>query len=1057
MPNATRRFHADRLRLPFLLLSLAGGTAHTATNYAFEQHVHAIGQGSRFGDALALSGETLVAVDSDANGNDAYLFVRGSGTWLLQQAIDLPGWTPQPTITANAHARGRVALSGDTLAVGSPGDNIGGLADVGSVRIYQRSGAIWSLQQRIDRPAAPSVTGNFGASVAIEGDRLVVGAPGRTAYGRGAVYHYVRTGSSWSLASSISPPAELGRSFGQAVALAGDRLVVGIPDVRRAMAYRRVGADWQNEAIFSPTSTDPTIAFGGAVAVTGDYAFVSAPTGQAPDGRAVHVYYRSGGNWGLTQRLGPVGANRFGAGLAVLGTRLAVADPDQLDPVTQRRGRVHVYEQNGLFWVEQQTLRYPESPSSALADFGTRLAIDAQELLAFSALAAPGAAGDDGQVVAYRQAAASLQLGSPLAFGAVAVGSTSAARDLSVGNSGNSPLTINAIQAATAPFVRVGGGSCGNLLPIVVQPGASCTLRYTFSPAGVGAAGQTIAFTSNDPSGPKTASLSGSGVVAQLTITPGDLFVGSTVVGVPTSPAVLTLSNASAAALTVQSIGSPAAPFSSVAGGTCLAPPFALAPGQSCTHRYVYAPTTSGFHSTLFTISSTASNSPHSVSLSGFADGPGLALSNGTSLDFGSVAVATPSATLTQTLTSTGVTDALVQSIDVPAGPFERVGGDCPAPPFALPPDVACTLVYRFTPEALGPAVAIIGVSSNTTPTVAAFELTGTGALPALVIGNHPLDLGGVPIGEQTPVKSAILENVGNLALTIQSIGSAGAPFALVGGSCSAPPFDLAPGASCTLDYRFAPAVLGDASQQLTLISNAPGSPHSLTLLGKGTLSSLSLTPSLQDFGPLAVGQSANAMVTLSSAGNTALTIQALGVPAAPFGLGSDSCPPVPFVLDAGQSCSLQATFAPAAKGLFEDSITVMHAGDNGPAAIVLRGRGAPAAPSLSPAIVNFGIAGVGEPGLQQTVTLSNVSPVSLVLGTLVLSGGIDYSLQSDQCSGQTLAAGATCQFVLRFAPAMAGNTADLLSIPSDAVGSPAVLIMQGIGVVPSIFANGFE
>jgi len=1038
-------------------LSWPSSQIHAQVDFAFDQHVHAPGQGSHFGDALALSGQTLAAVDYDAGGSDAYIYLRDGNGWSPQAAIDLPGWNPQPTITPGAHARGRVALAGDILVVGSPGDTIGGQADTGSIRIYRRSVGSWSFQQRIDRPAAASIVGNFGASVAIDGDRMVVGAPGRTAYGRGSVYEYARSGNNWSLAATIESPVEFGRSFGQSLALAGDRLVIGLPHARRAMVYRRVGSTWQAEASFTPASADPSVEFGASVALSGDYAFVGAPSGPAPDGKAVHVYFRSGGTWGLTQRLAPIGASRFGRGLAVSGARLAVGDPDQLDAVTQRRGRVHIYERNGLFWEERQTLRYPVSPSSALADFSGRLAIDAQTLLAYSALPAPGASGDDGQIVAYRQAVPSLQLSTPLAFGAVAIGSTSAARDLALSNTGSAPLTISAIQSASAPFARISGGSCGTLLPIVIQAGGSCTLRYTFAPTLAGTANQAIAFTSNDPAGGQTATLTGSGVVAELTVTPGELFVGSTVVGVATTPATLTLSNAGPLTVTVLGFTNPTAPFSSVAGGTCLAPPFALAPGQSCTRRYVYTPTSSGFHTALFSVTSSAINSPHAVSLSGFADGPGLALGNGTQLDFGTLAVGAPSATLTQTLTSTGVTDVLVQSIDTPVAPFERVGGDCPTPPFALPPDVACTLIYRFTPQMLGAAAATVAVSSDATPAIAAFNLLGIGAEPALLIGNHPLDLGGAAVGQDSPVKSATLSNVGNVALTVQTIGSASAPFERTGGSCATPPFGLAPGVSCTLDYRFTAAALGGAQQDLAVESDAPGSPHLLTLLGKGTLSALALVPLLQDFGTIAVSQTADASLTLESTGNSALTVQSIGAAAAPFGLALGSCPPAPFVLDPGQSCTIPASFAPTAKGLFEATVPVAHLGDVGPVAISLRGRGAPSAPSLAPGSLDFGAVGVGEPGPARVVTLSNTAPVELAVGTLALSGGLDFALQTDTCTGQTIPASGSCQFSVRFQPMLPGATADLVSVPSDAVGPPATLTVQGDGVIPMVFRDGFE
>ncbi len=98
------------------MLSLPSGQIHAQVDFAFDQHVHAPGQGAHFGDALALSGQTLAAVDYDAGGSDAYIYLRDANGWSLQAAIDLPGWNPQPTITPGAHARGRVALAGDSMS-----------------------------------------------------------------------------------------------------------------------------------------------------------------------------------------------------------------------------------------------------------------------------------------------------------------------------------------------------------------------------------------------------------------------------------------------------------------------------------------------------------------------------------------------------------------------------------------------------------------------------------------------------------------------------------------------------------------------------------------------------------------------------------------------------------------------------------------------------------------------------------------------------------------------------------------------------------------------------
>jgi hypothetical protein len=1047
-----------------VLLGLAALPALAQANYAFEQQVHAVGQGEYFGDAMALSGDTLAVADRHTSGNDVYVYARSGSQWVMQQAIDVPDWNPTLAGVGAVETRDRLALAGDLLVIGSPGDTVAGNYNVGSIRIYRRVGNTWTFQQRIDRPAlaggADSMVGGFGAAIAIDGDRLVVGAPKSHLYGFGRVFEFARVGNTWTHVATVLPQVGEGNldRFGQSVALRGDRLIVGSPANDRAFAFRRVGGGWQQEAILTPGIQHASLVFGHAVAVSGDHAFVGAKWGPAPDGRAVHVYYRSNGVWGLVQKLSPASADDFGSSLAVDGDRLAVSDPTVLNVSESRRGRVHVYERNGLFWQERQQLLYPVATGTSLIDFGGRVAISGDVLMAATTgIGAPTATTDSGNVVAFRRPAPALVLSTPVGFGSVAVGGTSAAKNLTVSNAGNAPLTISAVQAATAPFARVAGGTCGNLLPIVVPAGASCTIRYTFAPAATGAANQSLAFTSNDPAGAKSAQLTGTGVAAQLAVTPGDLYVGSTVVGVPTAPATLTIQNVGAVALTVQSIGAPGAPFGAVAGGTCLAPPFTLAAGQSCTRRYVYSPTTAGFASTEFTITSSATNSPHTVSLSGFADGPGLSLDGGSVLDFGSVALDATSMTLTQTLFSAGVTDLVVQSITAPQGPFERAGGNCATPPFTLPPDVSCTLVYRFIPQALGPASATIAVASNAPQPVMAFELKGVGATPALLIGDNPLDLGDARVGQMTATRSATLLNVGNAALSITSIGAASAPFARVGGNCGTPPFALPPGASCTLEYRFTAAAVGDVSQSLGVASNDPASPASLVLLGRGTVATLAVAPAVHDFGPIAVGASASAPVTLANTGNEPIGIDAVGIAPAPFGIGPGECPAPPFVLHEGMSCNLAASFAPVAKGLFEASIALTHTAQNGPTQFTLRGRGAPSAPTLSPAALDFGILSLGQASAPAAVTLTNTASVPLAVGALALAGGLDFAIVTDGCSGQTLPAAGTCQVSLRFAPVAAGAAVDLLSVPSDAIGSPKTLAMQGTGVESLIFRDGFE
>lgn len=93
---------------------------------------------------------------------------------------------------------------------------------------------------------------------------------------------------------------------------------------------------------------------------------------------------------------------------------------------------------------------------------------------------------------------------SSLSFNSVAVGYTSAAKRVTLQNTG-ALLTISGITAA--PSVYLVTSDCGSSL----ATGASCTVNVTFRPPAIASYSGTLTITSNDPGGTKTIALSGSG------------------------------------------------------------------------------------------------------------------------------------------------------------------------------------------------------------------------------------------------------------------------------------------------------------------------------------------------------------------------------------------------------------------------------------------------------------------------------------------------------------------------------------------------------------------
>src|SRR5438552_15319286 len=93
-----------------------------------------------------------------------------------------------------------VAISGDTLLMAAPLEDVEPYVDVGSVYVYVRTGATWT-QQALLTPNDPGANDEFGFAVALNGDTAVIGAPlADTVNGAnaGAAYVFVRNGTTWT-------------------------------------------------------------------------------------------------------------------------------------------------------------------------------------------------------------------------------------------------------------------------------------------------------------------------------------------------------------------------------------------------------------------------------------------------------------------------------------------------------------------------------------------------------------------------------------------------------------------------------------------------------------------------------------------------------------------------------------------------------------------------------------------------------------------------------------------------------------------------------------------
>jgi len=200
---------------------------------------------------------------------------------------------------------------------------------------------------------------------------------------------------------------------------------------------------------------------------------------------------------------------------------------------------------------------------------------------------------------------------TPLNFGTLGVGSTSAVKKVTLTNVGTTSLTISSIavtgaEAADFPETTT---TCASSLAAA----KSCTVSLTFKPTTTGARSANLTVTDSASGSPQQVPLSGTGTTAELT--PTSLSFGSVTVGTISAAKTVTLKNVGTSTIMISSIafaGTEAGDFGET--NTCLS---SLAASASCTISVTFTPTTTGARSATLKVTDSAAGSPQQISLSG--------------------------------------------------------------------------------------------------------------------------------------------------------------------------------------------------------------------------------------------------------------------------------------------------------------------------------------------------------------------------------------------------------------------------------------------------------
>jgi hypothetical protein len=290
-----------------------------------------------FGTCVSISGDFALvgAPGDDDNGSAsgaAYVFKR-----------DITNWNERAKLTAvDGAAEDRlgtsVSLFDEYALVGVPGDDDHGFGS-GAAYVFMRDGENWVEQDKLtaDNGAAGDL---LGTSVCLSGVYALIGAPGNDDHGSesGAAYMFKRDGVTWNETQKLTAGDGAAEdAFGDSVSIDGEHLVVGAPGdddhgsgSGSAYIFNPDGAAWSQQGKLTAGNGSAEDRFGSCVAISSSDVLVGAAKADdlGQDSGAAYICLPEGIFGRLTTGItGKAGSPVVGATITIAETaHIAVSD-----------------------------------------------------------------------------------------------------------------------------------------------------------------------------------------------------------------------------------------------------------------------------------------------------------------------------------------------------------------------------------------------------------------------------------------------------------------------------------------------------------------------------------------------------------------------------------------------------------------------------------------------------------------------------------------------------------------------------------------------------------
>jgi len=318
----------------------------------------------------AVVGSYFADVNGINNAGAAYIYFWNGTNWVEQAKIYASN------LAEEQHFGKSVAINGDRVVVGATGTY--STNSLGQAYVFKRNGTNWV--EEVILTASDGVNRDaFGTDVEIINDELIISANDQYSY-KGAVYYFKFNGSTWVETQIISPTSSAGyKQFGKSLVFDESNLLVGCIDDSYSgfrmpgavYAFAKEGGIWVQKSRILPDDNTIRVSFGTSVVLQNEVAVIS-DVDSTPE--KVYIFNKTDDTTWVqidTLKSGSITHDMFGYDLGIDGEYILIGSNENGEAAYEA-GSVFVYKNNGSSWLFDENI-LPQG-SESMGAFGNGIA-----------------------------------------------------------------------------------------------------------------------------------------------------------------------------------------------------------------------------------------------------------------------------------------------------------------------------------------------------------------------------------------------------------------------------------------------------------------------------------------------------------------------------------------------------------------------------------------------------------------------------------------------------------------------------------------------------------